>query len=237
MTGRRHRGGGLLLPVIALAWLAWLACLWSSSPAQAQDAASAEWLASERHATIVMRVLAYDQRVKLDVTPFFRLAVVSEVEDARSSEVSQRVIARVERLSRQMTLAGHTVLVTGAPMPRDERRLLATLGTGFHALYLAPGLADDDVCRLIRLAQARGLATITGERRYERLGVAVVVTLVEGLPRVRVNLKASERAGMELSSQVLQIADPIEDPVVPASCGLAGAAAPSAGPTTVKEGR
>lgn len=161
---------------------------------------------ADDEARILLRAISFDRglaaRAGAEV-------VISVVYDARSSGAEREREGRVmafRKLS-DRTIAGLPMKVIwvdcSSSRPIDEAL------RGVDIVYLTGGAGD---CLRSVTAATRKLriASLASGRAHVEQGVTLGVTIENARPRLLINLKASKAEGLDLSSQMLQLAEVIK---------------------------
>ncbi len=160
--------------------------------------------APEVRATVLMRALAFDRRLKARAGDSLTLAVVFLANDRASSAAKVEMLAALSSLTAQK-LEGLPLNIVEHSYT-SEGGLAAAIKQGYDVLYIAPGLGSE--LGAIQQASRRAqVPTLTGERDYVEQGLSLGVSIVGGRPKLVVNVEASKAEGMDLSSQMLQLAE------------------------------
>ncbi len=162
--------------------------------------------APELRATILLRALAFDRKLKARAGDNLVVALVYLASDRASSADRADMRAALGAMGAQK--------LDGLPLSIVDHRyttpeaLAAAITGGYDVLYVTPGM--DAHLQAIKEASRRAqVPTITNVRDYVEAGLSLAVDLVDGRPKLIVNLTASKAEGMDISSQVLQLAEVI----------------------------
>jgi len=104
-------------------------------------------------------------------------------------------------------IAGRPLSITMVPFTKLDDLQTALTGCNADVVYIAPLRAVN----VRRLTEAMGVRsrTISPMRSYVEDGAAIGVELRAGKPHIVVNLKAARAHGMDLSAQLLKLAEVI----------------------------
>jgi hypothetical protein len=191
---------------MALLRLTLLLIVGLSIPAGGVETTSSEgMLPVEVQAPLMAKILSYDRALPSRSGAAVNIAVLYQGGFPDSRTLGRELLRTFEHRA-FASIAGRTA--TYHPLvyesPQQLRDFLAT--HGIHVLYLTP-LRAVDAEVVIRVAQAEAIATFTPVREHMRAGAAVGLVLQEGRPRMLVNVKAARAQGMDLSAQLLRLAE------------------------------
>lgn len=161
---------------------------------------------ADDEAKILLRAISFDRALAARAGAE---VVVSVVYDARSSgadrERDEHVLA-FRKLS-DRTIVGLPMKVSwvdcSSSRPMEEALL------GVDIVYLTGG-ASDCVRSVTAATRKLRIASLASGRAHVEQGVTLGVTIENARPRLLVNLKASKAEGLDLSSQMLQLAEVIK---------------------------
>jgi len=159
-------------------------------------------------APLIAKMLTYDRALPQRAGDTIHFAVVFQQDFPESRELALDLLRTFAHPA--FANIGNLPVVFHKIMYEDSEQLRAELREhGVHIIYLAP-LRAADPALLIRSARFAGAATVTPLRAYVREGAALGVILREGRPHLLVNMKAARLQGMDLSAQLLKLAEIIE---------------------------
>ena len=171
----------------------------------ATPAAGQEASISEEQARAALKVLAYDRNLKARVDGQIDLAIIYKPDNGPSVTANEALTAAFTAAAED-GVQGLPVSVMSLPFtaihPLQNRIAL----TGIDTLVLAPGLFEA-ITDLISMADLLDICTITTVRNYVQLGAAVGVLASGDEVNLIVNLAGSQRQGMDISAQVLRLAE------------------------------
>lgn len=157
-------------------------------------------------AVLFSKILSFDRN--LANRPGARLEVVVLYQPEFPE--SQRMAENFSTAFRQAGLtdiAGRPLVVAMVPFTRLDDLPAALAGHSAEVIYIAP-LRAVNVRRLTAAMGARS-RTISAVRGYVEDGAAIGVELRAGKPHIVVNLNAARAQGMDLSAQLLKLAEVI----------------------------
>ena len=162
--------------------------------------------AAEDEAKILLRALSFDRALAARAGSE---VVISVVYDARTSNGEGERDGRVHAFRKlaHRTIAGRPMRVISSdcsPPTRMDEAL-----RGVDIVYVARG-AKDCVRAVTAATRKLGIASLASERSLVEQGVTLGVTIESSRPKLHVNLKASKAEGLDLTSQMLQLAEVIK---------------------------
>jgi hypothetical protein len=162
--------------------------------------------AADDEARILLRAISFDRALAKRAGSE---VVVSVIYDARASGGERDRDARVlafRKLS-GLTIAGLPMKVTwsdcSSSKPMDEAL------RGVDIVYVTGG-AKDCVRAVTAATRKLRVASLTSGRALVEQGVTIGVTIDGARPKLLVNLRASKAEGLDLASQMLQLAEVIK---------------------------
>ena len=161
---------------------------------------------ADDEARILLRAISFDRGL---ATRAGAEVVISVVYDARTSGGERERDARVQAFRK---LADRTIV--GLPMkvvwldcsparPMDEAL------RGVNVVYLTSG-AKDCVRAVTAVTRKLRIASLASGRELVEQGVTIGVTIENARLKLLVNLRASKAEGLDLASQMLQLAEVIK---------------------------
>lgn len=104
------------------------------------------------------------------------------------------------------TVHGKRVRAIAVPITLD----LADRLSGVHALYVVDGIGGDSIAAIARIAAARKVPLLSGNRSYLSSGAAVAVVAKSNKPSIVVHGANSKACGMVLDSKLLRLAEVVK---------------------------
>jgi hypothetical protein len=161
---------------------------------------------ADDEAKILLRALSFDRAL---ATRAGAEVVVSVIYDGRASNGEGERDARVRAFRKlsDRTIAGLPMRVIWsdcAPPTRMDDAL-----RGVDIVYVTRG-AKECVRAVTTATRRLRIASLASERALIELGVTIGVTIESARPKLLVNLKASKAEGLDLTSQMLQLAEVIK---------------------------
>jgi hypothetical protein len=158
-------------------------------------------------AAILSRVLAYDRTFKARAGGAVRIGIVAKAGDKESASSQAQMIKAFQGVD-PPTIQGLPVTVSGHAYS-DPAALVQWIETEqINALYVTDGLSGAQEAIGLACAQKK-IVSMTGTKSFVEKALAIGVTLKSETPKILVNLKAAELAGMSLDPKLLQLAEVI----------------------------
>lgn len=206
---RLSSGTGAAMPV----WWRWVVVVmvvvmtglgglaWSAGQALAD-------VPAQRQALILARALAYDRNLKARSGGKVVIAVLYLPGDGGSEKQRDEVVAAFKEAAK-FKIQGLDVDVVALGFG-DGAGLEQALGAGeVDALYLSSGLTAS-LKDIMDVARRKRVATMSGNDSYRQSGVSVLIVVKDNKPSLVVNLPASQAEGMDLSAELLELAEVIK---------------------------
>ena len=161
---------------------------------------------ADDEAKILLRALSFDRAL---ATRAGAEVVISVVYDARASNGEGERDGRVHAFRKlaDRTIAGLPMRVISSDCSPPSRMDEALRGVDI--VYLARG-AKECVRAVTAATRKLRIASLASERALVEQGVTIGVTIENARPKLLVNLKASKAEGLDLTSQMLQLAEVIK---------------------------
>lgn len=172
--------------------------------ALAAPRASAQELASEREAAILVRALAYDRALQARAGDAVVVAVVFRPGDAASAREAGAALAAFKTLEK-LKISGLPFRAVQVAYQGPTALVDATKASGIDVLYVCGGL-DADLPAIVAHTRGAKLTTMASNASYVHSGVALGLAVEEGKPRLLVNLEASRGEGAQFSSELMRLA-------------------------------
>ena len=191
----RRRGTVRCAPVLVLAFF-------MAMPAGLSPAAGAR--TSDIYVKILMTVLTYDTNLLLRRSPQLRLGIISQHGNKASQRESRAITASFAR-HKDKTVKGLHIMLQPAPV-----RNLRTFERWYkkelpNVLFLCRG-TEDWLPRILEMARADKVMTLSVHRRHLKMGVAIGVEIQRGEPIILVNATAAASQGAKLDNRLLRVA-------------------------------
>lgn len=171
-------------------------------------ASAAEDIPVDRQASILVRTLAYNRNLKAMAGDEFVLAVVHQRSNS-ASEACGRDAANAFRGFEKFVMEGLPFRV--APITYESSAALRQTMTrdGVDAVYVCGGL-DADLETIATIAKETRAISIGAVRDYVSQRLALGVFMIDGKPRILVNLPESKREGADFGADFLRLATLVE---------------------------
>jgi hypothetical protein len=158
---------------------------------------------AELKVKILLRTLAFDRSLRSRAHDRVTIAVVTSSGDGpeKSGEVREAF-----RALTSFTVAGLPVQVLEVRFESEGALVEEIQRRNVSALFVGQDM-ERYVDSLIRIGREHSVSTLTDRRENVEKGLAVGVTVTHGRPKLIVNLATARAEGMDLSSEVLRLAD------------------------------
>lgn len=180
---------------IVVLWLLFLGLV----PATAR----AESIAPQLEMAIHLKILSFDAGLK-DHSGNSIVIAILHPGDQRSA--ASAYVDAVSAIGDKTTVQGKRVRATALAITPD----LADRLVGVSVLYVIDGVGSDTVAALGRIAAARKLPLLSGDRGYLSYGAAVAVVEKGNKPAIVVNATNAKACGMVLDSKLLRLAEVVK---------------------------
>ena len=168
--------------------------------------AGAQGVPSSLQAAIFYKVLAYDYNIQNKSGSDITIVVIT---DGKSAGQKGALSAGFNKLSGQK-LGSKTIRIIAIAVAGAGELESKIQSAGGDIAYLADGSSDQVVAKLLQVAQANRISTLCGSEDLTKKGFAIGLTVEGGKPKIVINLSASQKQGMKLSSKVLRLAKVIK---------------------------
>ncbi|HET6343989.1 MAG TPA: YfiR family protein [Myxococcota bacterium] len=160
---------------------------------------------ADLQAKILLRALAYDRNLKERVGDSVTVAVVSHKGDGSAARSD---ILRAFGSLAKLTFQGLPLHVVEHEFFSIDHLKEDLAARGIDVLYLCGGL-EAHLTSIVNLTHSKKVATITAEDAYVAAGVAIGVMLRDRSPKLWVNLASSKEEGLNLSADLMRVAEVI----------------------------
>ncbi len=161
----------------------------------------------DRQALILIRALAYDRNLTSRAGDELTVAVAYKFGDATSKAAADKVSSAF-KATKKLKVQGLSIRVVKAAIGRDDLEAI-TKKNGVDAIFLCPNL-EGELPKITALSQRVGVTTLGASREYAERGVSIVVVAKKKKASLVVNLPSAKAEGMNLSSELLELADVIK---------------------------
>jgi hypothetical protein len=158
-------------------------------------AASSPQVPADAQATLVLRILAFDRKLRERAQGTVKIAVVYREGDPSGDEIA----SALDSLAQKNSVSGMPVKAVRVPFAGAYRLDGDLSRAGVAAAYLCPAIS--------KLAQAKGILTFTATRSYVNGGTSVALVRKEAKVGIVVHLANSRAEGADLDSGLLRIAE------------------------------
>lgn len=183
---------------IALIWLLLVSFL--------PGAAYADSISPDLEMAIHLKILSFDTGLKERATG--NTIVMAVLHPADQKTAAAEYVSAVASMTDKSggTVHGKRVRATAIPITLD----LADRLSGVQVLYIVDGLGADSVAAIARIAAARKLPLLSGDRAYLSSGAAVAVVEKSNKPSIVVHAGNAKSCGMVLDSKLLRLAEVVK---------------------------
>jgi hypothetical protein len=170
------------------------------------EAAPAADLPIRYQAVFLLRVLAFDRRLKVRTPDAASIVIVYQGGDDSSESVKNALTGEIDTLAKDVHVADLPIRVTSVAY-RSPNDLEATIGRAkASALYLCPGL-DSSVPIISTVTRRRSVLSFTSVESWLRQSISIGLVARGEKPAVVVNLAASKAEGAELDPALLRLSE------------------------------
>jgi hypothetical protein len=173
---------GLLLPMIALA----------------------VEMPPDRHALVLVKVLAYDDNLKARAGSDVVVGVLYKSGNPSSQQVAEGIHGAFRALG-AITAQGLPIKTTLVAYDTAAGLVSSIKTDGLDVLFISPGL-DAQLSAILELTRIHKLLSIAGAEDYFAKGASLGISVVQEKPAISINLAASKGEGVSFSSALLHLA-------------------------------
>ena len=157
---------------------------------------------------ILLKMLTYDQKLKLRCRNGIRIGVVGVSKNKDSMSVAEETFKAMQKGKGKriegLPLSVEMVEITG---PQDVWK--AVDQKKLNILYLSPGLGDM-LKKISSFAQAKKILLITGEARHLQTGAALGAVLRGEKPKILLHQKAAASQGASFDIRMSRIVERVD---------------------------
>jgi hypothetical protein len=157
---------------------------------------------------ILLKMLTYDQKLKLRCRKGIRIGVVGVSKDKDSMAVARDTFQAMEK-GRGKRIEGLPLHVEMVSISNCKDVWQAVDEQKLNILYLSPGMGGM-LKEISRFAKAKKVLLITGEAKYLKEGAALGVVLRGEKPRILLHQKASVSQGADFDVRMSRIVEKID---------------------------
>jgi len=193
------------MAAVSALWVLVIILLLMTSPLQAKRHLE-EGKYIDLRLKILMRALTYEKGLQKKKDVPLRTGVLFDPQSPKSTLESSAVIRTLEAQAGQLTFMGRQIVVIGVPLAKGPG-LAANLGIHLCVLYVAAGIKDKDIFRVLKQTRKQKIITFTGTEQYIDLGVTLAVIVQKTSPRIIINESAARAENAVFSSRLLQLVE------------------------------
>jgi len=163
-------------------------------------------IAPELEMAIHLKILSFDNGLKDRATGNTIVIAVLHPTDQKGQ--ASDYVSAVSAIASKSggTVHGKRVRAVSLPITLD----LADRLSGVHVLYVVDGVGSDNISAIARIAAARNMPLLSGNRSYLSSGAAVAVVEKSNKPGIVVHARNSKACGMLLDSKLLRLAEVVK---------------------------
>jgi hypothetical protein len=170
-----------------------------------RPASGADGLPADKHALIVLRVLAYDRNLPQRADEVVRLAVLYRFGDRASERAAEALMASLRGDAGKIMVAARPVQVVGIPYSADGLETdLARVSV--VAAIVCPGLSGE-VAVISAASRKHAILTFTDDEQMVRAGLSIGVVRRSERAAILIDLVAARAEGADLSADLLRLAE------------------------------
>ncbi|OIP38867.1 MAG: hypothetical protein AUK47_10880 [Deltaproteobacteria bacterium CG2_30_63_29] len=162
---------------------------------------------ADRQVLILARALAYDRNLKDKAGDAVTIALVYKDGDGASKSQMQEISAAIAS-GKKLRISGLPIKTVVVAFGIEDLDSTLT-NEGVDAVYICSGLAND-LDSITALTRQKQIASLADDKVYAKQGVSVVVVAEGQKASLVINLKASKAEGLDLSSELLELAEVIK---------------------------
>jgi hypothetical protein len=157
---------------------------------------------------ILLKMLTYDQKLKLRCRGGIRIGVVGVSKDKDSMAVAKETFKAMEK-GKGKRIEGLTLTIDMVEISDAKDVWKAVDKKKLNILYLSPGV-DDMLKKISGFAKAKKILLITGESKHLRAGAALGAVLRGEKPKILLHGKAAASQGAEFDIRMSRIVEQVD---------------------------
>lgn len=161
----------------------------------------------DRQVLILARALAYDRNLKDRAGSAVTIGLVYKEGNSESKSQMQDVSSAFGSV-KKLKVSGLPIKTIALAYGTDDLESIIA-NEGVDAVYLCSGLAND-LDSITALTRQKQIASLADDYVYAKQGVSIVVVADGQKASLVINLKASKAEGLDLSSELLELAEVIK---------------------------
>jgi hypothetical protein len=160
--------------------------------------------AADRQAKLLLRVLSYDHALESWSGGRLRIGVIHGASPPSPEHDCESI---QEALASSATYTVKKLPVEVVEVPIDVGSIEQLVAAHrINVFFLCPSVRGE-IDQVLRFARAHRIAVLGGERGQSAQGVAVVVVIEEGRPKMLINVPAAQRHGHRFAVQLMKLAE------------------------------
>ncbi|MFC1654183.1 hypothetical protein ACFL2F_00110 [Myxococcota bacterium] len=157
---------------------------------------------------ILLKMLTYDQRLKLRCRNGIRIGVIGVSKDKDSMAVAQETFQAMEK-GKGKRIEGLPLTVDIVEIKDSKDVWKAVDKKSLNILYLSPGL-EGMLKKISGFAQAKKILLITGEAEHLKSGAALGAVLRGEKPKILLHQKAAVSQGADFDVRMSRIVERVD---------------------------
>jgi hypothetical protein len=157
---------------------------------------------------ILLKMLTYDQKLKLRCRKGIRIGIVGVSKDKDSMAVAKETFQAMEK-GKGKRIEGLPLSVEMVAIKDTKDVWKAVDKKSLNILYLSPGLGDM-LKKISGFAKAKKILLITGEARHLQSGAALGAVLRGEKPRILLHQKAAVSQGADFDVRMSRIVERVD---------------------------
>ncbi|MCC7381319.1 MAG: YfiR family protein [Deltaproteobacteria bacterium] len=162
----------------------------------------------DRQARLLLRVLSYDAALPRWTKGRLRIGVLAG-SPQREDPACARILSALQGLE-GVTVQRLPVEVVALEAGPWESVAASVEKQDLSALYLCDSVAERGAS-IARMARARGLTVLAGDRELMRRGATLAVVVEGDRPKILLNLREADRLGHRFAVPLLRLAEIVEE--------------------------
>jgi hypothetical protein len=153
-------------------------------------------------AALVHKLLGYDRALKSRSHDVVVLAVITD----NDKQPARQTLSTFRKLN-GLTCVGREMKIVHVGISSGTHLVEELDSAGVHVIYVASGVSQATIKLVGEVAIAKKMPVYGGGRDHVRKGAAVGFRVTGGKPKIQVHLKTARAQGLDLSANVLRMAE------------------------------
>jgi hypothetical protein len=159
----------------------------------------------DRHALILVKVLAYDDNLKARAGNDIVIGVLYKPGNAGSQKAAEAIQAAFQALGAGAKAQGLPIKATVVGYETAAGLVSSIKSEGLDAIFISPGL-DAQLPAILELTRINKLMSIAGTEDYFAKGASIGISVVQEKPAISINLATSKGEGVSFGPGLLRLA-------------------------------